>query len=253
MSRLDDIFGKKKEAVPVLDLSKSTATNKEEFKRLMEKVPDYKMRAIKVRAEDIKIKDKDWSFKTPKKENRQLIKNNGLMDPSAYTYMDPVPQEMASIVLMELCTIQIDWRMLTTARPKTKTEEEYFSKLVELGKLQIKTEAREKRELIQNPFSKKVKNRSGIVETRIITCNDCLEEFCNSNYCSDFNYDLYLRVPVKQPVNKDAVLSEREQKKLMRQGMAKPTTAKKGKKGKESKPKKKKKRSKSKSPSRKSD
>lgn len=127
-------------------------------------------------------------------------------------------------------------------------------RLVELGKLQIKTEIREKRELIQNPFSKKVKNRSGIVETRIITCNDCLEEFCNGNYCNDFNYDLYLRVPVKQPVNKDAQMSEREQKKLMRQGMTKPTTSKKGKKGKEGKPsKKKKKRAKSKSPSRRSD
>lgn len=120
--------------------------------------------------------------------------------------------------------------------------------------MQIKTEIREKRELIQNPFSKKVKNRSGIVETRIITCNDCLEEFCNGNYCNDFNYDGYLRVPVKQPVNKDAQMSEREQKKLMRAGMAKPTTSKKGKKGKESKPmKKKKKRTKSKSPSRRSD
>lgn len=127
MSKIDDIFGKKKEPVPVLDLSKATATNREEYKRVMEKVPDYKMRPIKVRPEDLKIKDKDWSFKIPKKELRQLIKNNGIWD-SSYNYMDPFPQEMASIVLMDLCTIQIDWKMLTTARPKTKTEEEYFSK-----------------------------------------------------------------------------------------------------------------------------
>lgn len=127
MSKLDDIFGKKKEPVPILDLSKATATSKEEFKRLMEKVPDYKMRAIKVRLEDIKIRDNDWSFKTPKKENRMLIRNNGVWE-NSYSYMDPVPQEMSSIVLMELCNIQIDWRMLTTARPKTKIEEDYFSK-----------------------------------------------------------------------------------------------------------------------------
>lgn len=64
----DDLFGKKKDVVPVLDLSKSIVTNKDELKRLMEKVPDYKMRPVKVRSEDIKIKDKDWSFKCPKKE-----------------------------------------------------------------------------------------------------------------------------------------------------------------------------------------
>lgn len=52
MSKLDDFFGKKKDAVaPVLDLSKSTVNSKEEYKRLMEKVPDYKMRPIKVKIE----------------------------------------------------------------------------------------------------------------------------------------------------------------------------------------------------------
>ena len=48
MSKLDDLLGKKKEVVPVLDLSKTIAHTKEEHKRLMEKVPDYKMRPIKV-------------------------------------------------------------------------------------------------------------------------------------------------------------------------------------------------------------
>lgn len=48
MSKLDDLLGKKKEVVPVLDLSKQIATTKDELKKLMEKVPDYKMRPIKV-------------------------------------------------------------------------------------------------------------------------------------------------------------------------------------------------------------
>lgn len=128
-----------------------------------------------------------------------------------------------------------------------------YVRLVELGKLQIKSEVREKREAIQNPFLKKVKTRSGIIETRIMTCSDCLEEFCNSNYCNDFNYDLYLRVPVKQPIDKYAQMSESEQKKLMRQGMSNPKVGKKSKKGKnEGKTSSmKKKRSKSKSPGRK--
>lgn len=70
----DDLFGKKKDVVPVLDLSKAVVTNREELKRLMEKVPDYKMRPVK---EDVKIKDKDWSFKCPRKEVKALLKSNG--------------------------------------------------------------------------------------------------------------------------------------------------------------------------------
>lgn len=48
MSKLDDLLGKKKEIVPVLDLSKTICHNKEEYKRLLERIPDYKMRPIKV-------------------------------------------------------------------------------------------------------------------------------------------------------------------------------------------------------------
>lgn len=48
MSKLDDLLDKKKEIIPVLDLSKTIAHTKEEYKRLMEKVPDYKTRPIKV-------------------------------------------------------------------------------------------------------------------------------------------------------------------------------------------------------------
>jgi uncharacterized protein Yka (UPF0111/DUF47 family) len=45
---MDDLFDKKKDTVQILDLSKTTANTKEEFKRLMEKVPDFKMRPVKV-------------------------------------------------------------------------------------------------------------------------------------------------------------------------------------------------------------
>lgn len=102
MSKLDDLFGKKKDVVPVLDLSKTYATNKEELKRLMEKVPDYKMRPIKVRLEDIKIKDKDWGFKCPKKEIKYLTKHNGERE-KFYTYLDPIPSEMRGVAIMDLC------------------------------------------------------------------------------------------------------------------------------------------------------
>lgn len=48
MSKLEDLLGKKKEVVPILDLSKTILNSQEEYKRMSEKVPDYKMRPIKV-------------------------------------------------------------------------------------------------------------------------------------------------------------------------------------------------------------
>lgn len=94
MSRFEDLFGKKKEAVPVLDLSKSTATTKEEFKKLMEKVPDFKTRPVKVRPEEIKIREKECKeFKLAKKELKYLKNSQGERE-KQYVYMDPVPTEM---------------------------------------------------------------------------------------------------------------------------------------------------------------
>ncbi|XP_050079059.1 uncharacterized protein LOC126565892 [Anopheles maculipalpis] len=198
---MDDIFGKKKEVVPILDLSKSSATTREEFKRMIEKVPDYKMRPIKVRSDEIRFKEKEYGFKMQKKELRMLMKNSGERD-KLYAYMDPIPAEMRNLVIMELCSVPIDWKMLTSQRPKTKVEEDYFSKLVELGKLQIKTIQRDKRENLLATSVRKVKNRSGIIESRVFTCNECMEEFCNGKTCADFNYDLYTRVVPKVPLLK---------------------------------------------------
>lgn len=94
MSKFEDLFGKKKEAVPVLDLSRTTATNKDEFKKLMEKVPDFKIRPVKVRPEEIKIKEKECKeFKLSKKELRYLKNSQGERE-RQYVYMDPIPTEM---------------------------------------------------------------------------------------------------------------------------------------------------------------
>ncbi|XP_001353939.2 uncharacterized protein [Drosophila pseudoobscura] len=196
MSKLDDLLAKKKTVVPVLDLSRSNIQTSEEFKRLFEKVPDYKMRPVKVRAEEIKLRDKDYAFKMPKKEMRKLLKSNGEREP-LYSYADPVPTEMKDVVLMELCAVPIDWKMLTTLRPKNKQEEEYFSRMVEMGKLELKTEARDRREFALNNCVKKIKNKSGIVETRLMTCESCGEEMCCGKSCGDFNYDLYIRVEAR--------------------------------------------------------
>lgn len=194
MSRLDDLFGKKRDVVPVLDLSKQIITSRDDFKRLLEKVPDYKMRPIKVRSDEIKIKEKDWSFKMPRKELAFLLRCGGVRD-VPHQYLDPIPPEMRGVTIAELCPVSIDWKMLTTLRPRTKIEEDFFSRLVELGKLQLKTEARDKRDNVLAASQRRTKNRNGVVETRIFTCADCLEEFCTGRGCSDFNYDFYTRTP----------------------------------------------------------
>jgi hypothetical protein len=76
--------------------SKSTATTAEEFKKLMEKVPDFKIRPVKVRPEEIKIKEKDCKeFKLSKKEIRYLKNSQGERE-KQYSYIDPVPAEMRS-------------------------------------------------------------------------------------------------------------------------------------------------------------
>ena len=46
--KLDDLLSKKREPVQILDLSKSFVDNYEELKKMMEKVPEYKIKMDKV-------------------------------------------------------------------------------------------------------------------------------------------------------------------------------------------------------------
>lgn len=98
---------------------------------------------------------------------------------------------------MEICAVPIDWKMLTTLRPKLKADEDYFDRLIEMGKLQIKTEAADKRLNAPSNVTKKFKNKAGVIETRILTCAECGEEYCLGSTCGEFNYELFARVPIK--------------------------------------------------------
>lgn len=98
---------------------------------------------------------------------------------------------------MEICAVPIDWKMLTTLRPKLKSDEDYFDRLIEMGKLQIKTENIDKKVNAPTNTMRKFKNKAGVIETRIVTCAECGEEFCLGNTCGEFNYDLFARVPIK--------------------------------------------------------
>lgn len=120
MAKLDDFLSKKKESVTILDLSKAVANSKEEFRRLYDKVPDFKIKPEKVRVEDLKLRDKKFKFKTGKKDFK--------FTKEVYTFLDPLPQEMKNLNINDLANVSIDWKMLTTQRPKSKVEEDFFSR-----------------------------------------------------------------------------------------------------------------------------
>lgn len=120
MAKLDDFLTKKKENAPILDLSRTVATTNEEFRRMLEKVPDFKMKVEKVPTDTIKIRDKKFKFKSGKKDLKAMRES--------YTFMDPLPAEMNKLKISELAAVSIDWKMLTTLKPKSKIEENYFSR-----------------------------------------------------------------------------------------------------------------------------
>lgn len=119
-NKLDDFLAKKKESVTILDLSKAAANSKDEFRRLYDKVPEFKIKPEKVRVEDLKVREKKFKFKSGKRDVKSTKK--------AYTFMDPLPQEMKGLNIDDLANVSIDWKMLTTQRPKSKVEEDFFSK-----------------------------------------------------------------------------------------------------------------------------
>ena len=45
-----------------------------------------------------------------------------------YQFSDPCPASMREVNITDLSSVDINWKMLTLARPKTKTDEEIFSK-----------------------------------------------------------------------------------------------------------------------------
>lgn len=120
MAKLDDFLTKKKESVTILDLSKAVANTTEDFKRLLEKVPDFKMKPERVRPEDLKLRDKKFKFKTGKRDFK--------FTKEKYAFTDPLPVEMKNLNLDDLTNVPIEWKMLTMVRPKSKVEEDFFTR-----------------------------------------------------------------------------------------------------------------------------
>ena len=47
-----------------------------------------------------------------------------------YEFADPCPESMRAVNISDLSGVNINWKMLTLARPDNKTDEEIFSKYV---------------------------------------------------------------------------------------------------------------------------
>lgn len=84
-----------------------------------------------MKTDDIKIRDKpeDLKTKTPRKEVRAYEKlGTRGYEEKHFGFMDPIPVEMRGLKFEELCIVPIEWRMLTSIRPKSKLDEEYYNR-----------------------------------------------------------------------------------------------------------------------------
>ncbi|XP_011635812.1 uncharacterized protein LOC105426334 isoform X2 [Pogonomyrmex barbatus] len=199
--QLDDLLkDDKKDANLIPDLSKATCNSYEEFRRLKEHCPEFKIKPEKVKREDTKVRDKEFSWKATKKELKNISRE--------WTYGDPVPPDMRELDLQELQQIAIDWRMLTPIRPKLRQDEEMFSRLVEMGKLEVKTIMKERR----SPTSpiRRSKNRAGIIESSVKICRECGEEYCFGEFCGDVLYDSFTRVTIATQQSKIKISADTE-------------------------------------------
>lgn len=84
---------------------------------------------MKVKREDTKVRDKEFSWKAMKKELKAIGRE--------WAYGNPVPPDMRGLDLQELQQVAIDWRMLTPIRPKLRQDEEMFSRLVKTNHIQL--------------------------------------------------------------------------------------------------------------------
>lgn len=153
-----------------------------------------------MRGEEARIRDSDFSVTLTRKESKIRLKRE-------FSYGDPIPPSMRSVRLEDLAAVEINWRMLTVCRPKTRLEEEIFSRIVELGKLRVSTRKYEAKLMASTSHGLPAaqaelrslgiivsKTKRGTLETRIKTCRECGDELCNGKWCKEFPYEAYTRM-----------------------------------------------------------
>jgi hypothetical protein len=148
----------------------------------------------------------DFSFILPKKDRLEL----DLGTSEAYfPYEDAMPVSMRLVRMADLFTVDIHWKMLTDYRPCNRTEEDYFNRIVDLGKFKRDTRIAEAQQVMNSISSVPgssvqakalamgfvvYKSKRGTLETKMKSCKECGLEMCTGVYCKLQIYDSYSRV-----------------------------------------------------------
>ncbi|XP_045593381.2 uncharacterized protein [Procambarus clarkii] len=190
--KLEDMLTVVKAPAQALDLFRTKIKTKEDFDKAFEKVPEYKIRPEKVRPGEVMGDGPGGWRHTPARSE----------EPPQAGYADPLPPSMQGLNMHEFYQVDIDWRMLTTARPKNKCEEEIFSRYVEMGRLQLQRVREEAERLAEGKdwtgrIVKVVPGRGSLPETRFPTCRECGEELCDA-LCKDYLYMNYTRIQTEE-------------------------------------------------------
>lgn len=68
--------------------------------------------------------------KSPQKSGRIVAGIHPISVNCGHSYPDPIPVAMQSVRILDLATVDINWKMLTVSRPANKLDEEYFTKYI---------------------------------------------------------------------------------------------------------------------------
>lgn len=66
--------------------------------------------------------------KSPQKIGRIVAGIHPISVNCGHSYPDPIPVAMQSVRILDLATVDINWKMLTVARPASKQDDEFFTK-----------------------------------------------------------------------------------------------------------------------------
>lgn len=111
-----------------------------------------------------------------------------------YLFSNPVPPEMQPVPMADLAAVNINWKMLTMARPTNSIDTSFFSRLVELTRLKLATTRKEEKERlfrgVNDPdilVKRPAESPGGMTVTIFKVCEVCSEEFCHGA-CALFDY-----------------------------------------------------------------
>lgn len=98
-----------------------------------------------------------------------------------------------------MATVDIDWKMLTNARPKTKADSEFYTKLLRLNQSRSVTRKLEEKERARRKMDPDmiISTNMGLKTVTTRLCEECGEEFCHGG-CMLFEYEQSMRQKEEQ-------------------------------------------------------